>query len=83
MAGPIIEVIGWMGAVLIPLAYFLLVQKRTRPDSITYHSLNLVGSAGIIVNALANNAYPSAALNIVWGFIAVYGLVKGLAPFKK
>ena len=39
-----------------------------------YQSLNIVGAAGFIVNGIANNALPSAALNVVWMLMGVYAL---------
>lgn len=76
MASPVIEIVGWIGTVLIVGAYFLLTGGKLKSDSAAYQGMNLLGALGIVVNALANNAYPPAALNITWSFIAVYGLVK-------
>ncbi|HWY28745.1 MAG TPA: hypothetical protein VNW25_05750, partial [Candidatus Sulfotelmatobacter sp.] len=41
-----------------------------------YHILNLTGGAGIVVEAISNGAYPPAALNVAWGVIAVYGILR-------
>lgn len=82
-----IEVIGWIGAILIILAYALLSAGRVSADSRLYHYMNIVGALGFVLNSGWNGAYPSAALNVVWIGIGSYGLlqrrrtqIKGGAP---
>ena len=72
----VIEIIGWIGAILIALAYFLLVHHDLSSRSKKYQWMNLLGAIFIGVNAFSNRAYPSFATNIVWFLIAIYGLVK-------
>lgn len=62
----LIEIAGWIGALLILAGYALLTSGRVTARSPLYQWLNVVGAAGFIVNGLANHAYPSAGLNIVW-----------------
>jgi hypothetical protein len=69
-----VEIIGWVGAVLILGAYALLSAGRIRSESRTYHVMNILGAAGFVVNSGWNGAFPSAAMNFVWIFIGVYGL---------
>ena len=66
MQSLLIEVAGWTGALLILAGYALLTSGRVTAQSALYQWLNVVGAAGFIVNGLANRAYPSAGLNIVW-----------------
>jgi hypothetical protein len=65
------EVVGWVGAVLVLFAYWLVTKFGTSP---LYHALNLVGAAGLLVNALYHGALPSTTVNLVWAAIAVWGL---------
>jgi hypothetical protein len=70
-----VEVIGWVGAVLILLAYALLSTGRLSSRSRTYQLLNVAGAVGFIVNSGVNGALPSAVLNVVWmgiGLTALY-----------
>ncbi len=69
-----VEVIGWAGAALILGAYALLSSGRLRADSLTYHLMNILGAAGFVVNSGWNGAIPSAAMNLVWIGIGLYGL---------
>ena len=72
----IIEVLGWIGAILIALAYFLLVHHDLSSRSKPYQWMNLVGAALLGINTFANSAFPSLTINIVWILIAIYGLTK-------
>lgn len=71
-----IEAIGWLSALLILSAYVLLSTERIQSQSRTYQTMNVIGSAGFIVNSGWNGAIPSAALNVVWCVIGVYALWK-------
>jgi len=82
MTNLITEIIGWFGMFLILLAYFLLIKTKMSENSKSYHIMNLIGGISIAINALSNNAYPPAALNIVWSIIAIYSIIKGLKIFK-
>jgi hypothetical protein len=69
-----IEVLGWCGAALILGAYALLSTGRVKGESLTYHLMNLLGGAALLLNSAWNGAMPSAALNLIWAGIAVYAL---------
>ncbi len=73
-----IDIIGWVGAVLVVSAYLLITTNKLKIASKLYQLMNLLGAAGIIVNSLSYGAYPSVAVNVVWIFIAFYGLEEGL-----
>lgn len=70
------EIIGWAGSGMILLAYALVSAGKVSPNSKNYQLLNLFGAIGIIINSGVHGAYPSVGLNVVWLFIAIYGLVK-------
>lgn len=72
----LVEIAGWAGALLILTGYALLTSGRVNATSPLYQWLNVVGAAGFIVNGLANRAYPSAGLNIVWMGIGAVALWK-------
>lgn len=74
MSSLFVEVAGWTGAVLILSAYVLLSLEKIAAKSVAYQMLNIAGAAGFIVNGVANNALPSATLNVVWMFIGIYAL---------
>lgn len=70
----LIEVAGWVGGVLILTGYALLTSGRLTATSPLYQWLNVVGAVGLIVNGLANRAYPSVGLNVVWVGIGLFAL---------
>ena len=69
-----IELLGWIGAALLLLAYFLLVHHDLDRSSWKFHVLNLLGSIFLAVNAYSNKAFPSFGISLVWCLIALYGL---------
>lgn len=72
----IINLIGWTGAASILVAYALVSLKNYEGTSIVYQTLNIVGSAFLIVNTIYFGAYPSAFVNVVWIGIAVLSAVR-------
>jgi hypothetical protein len=78
MANLLIEIVGWIGAALVVIAYFLITYKKLDRESKIYHAMNLVGGLLTGVNAVINQAYPSAAINVMWVVVAIYGLIEGL-----
>ncbi len=79
----VIEIIGWVGTLFVVLAYFLVSYKKIQPTSKRYQLLNLFGALGISVNVWHHQAWPSFALQIVWGAIALVALAKMAQPSKK
>lgn len=73
------EIVGWIGAVLVIGAYFLVSTKKLSPTSNTYQLMNLLGALGVGANVLVQKAYPSLAIQIVWGLIAIFGLYKSFS----
>lgn len=70
-----IEVVGWVGALLILGAYILLSTGRLDGRSRAYQWMNVVGAAGFVANSGWNGAMPSAVLNVVWmgiGFLTLW-----------
>jgi purine-cytosine permease-like protein len=70
-----IDIIGWIGSVMVVLAYALNMYKRLASDSREYYLLNIIGSACLILNTLYHHAIPSAVVNIIWVLIALAALV--------
>jgi hypothetical protein len=75
-----IEIIGWLGAVLITGAYFLNINGKLKSSSGVYITSNLFGGIFFTINTLVHQAYPSMIVNIIWVFIAVAALFKKERP---
>ncbi len=78
-----VEVIGWVGALLILGAYALLSSGRLKADTLTYHLMNILGAAGFVVNSGFNGAFPSAAMNVIWIGIGIYALAQRVGPARR
>ena len=70
------EVVGWIGAILILAGYFLLSAGKLDAKSPVYQWLNVVGALGFIANSSWNEAWPSAALNVIWVGIGIVALTR-------
>jgi hypothetical protein len=73
-----VQIVGWVGAFLVVLAYFLVSYKKVQGDSRIYQWMNLIGAIGVGINASYQEAWPSFAIQIVWGIIAIIALIKSL-----
>lgn len=76
MTNAIIQVIGWAGTFLIVAAYILISQKKVSGDSRIYQFINLLGAVAVGVNVAYQEAWPAFGLQVVWGLIAIYSLIK-------
>jgi hypothetical protein len=80
---PLIEVIGWLGAVLVLSAYGLLSAHRLSSRSVAYQVLNIAGSVGLVINTGWNGAIPSAAVNVIWLGIGAHALWRNAGAAKE
>jgi hypothetical protein len=71
-----VEVIGWIGAVEVIIAYALNSSGTLESDSVIFQLLNLTGALFLIVNTWVNKAYPSMLINIIWTIIAIAALIR-------
>lgn len=72
----IFNILGWIGTVLILLAYFLNSTGRVGGAGRPYQLLNLAGAICMGVSVYHQTAWPAVALQFAWGAIAVYSLLK-------
>ena len=71
MAKTLIDLVGWLGALLLLAAYGAVSFRKLHADSMAYQLANAVGSCCLIVNTLYYRAFPSAFVNFVWIGIAI------------
>jgi hypothetical protein len=74
-----VEIVGWIGAALILLAYLFLSAGKLTGQSVVYQGMNIVGAAGFVINGWWHRAIPSAALNVLWlliGGFATWRILK-------
>lgn len=73
----IIDTIGWIGSILVVLAYGLNMYKKLSSDSSGYYLLNIIGSIGLATNTYYHHAIPSCLVNIIWIAIALPAAIRG------
>lgn len=71
-----IDILGWIGAIEVIIAYLLVSSGKTTGESVIYQLLNLTGAILLIIQTLYLKAYPSAFVNIIWTVIAAYSIIK-------
>jgi len=72
------DIFGAIGLCSILLAFFLLQKGKISDDDHGYNILNLVGAICIALYSTYYSAWFSVILNVVWGIIAFFDLVKNL-----
>ncbi len=77
----LIDILGWIGAIALLVAYALISARRLEGDSTSYQLLNLVGSILLMLNTLYYRAYPSSFLNLFWMGVALYALRKVIGKY--
>ncbi|MEJ7925591.1 hypothetical protein WG908_02330 [Sphingobium sp. AN641] len=70
----LVEIVGWIGAVLVLSAYVLVSAGRLSGNSPAFQGMNAVGAAFFVVNTWWHGAIPSMVLNIVWSAIGLAAL---------
>ncbi|HZB12305.1 MAG TPA: hypothetical protein VE467_04740 [Chryseolinea sp.] len=68
------EIIGWIGAFLYIIAYFLVSIKKIRADQLNFQLLNISCGICLIVNSLHQSDYPSVFTNGVWAGIRIFAI---------
>ncbi|WP_243059132.1 hypothetical protein [Nocardioides sp. SR21] len=72
----VINVVGWLGMLLLISAYGLVTAGRITGTSLPFQLMNLFGGAFLMVNSAYYSAWPSAVLNLVWVVIGTVGLLR-------
>lgn len=74
-SSPWIDSSGWLGAVLLTLAYAVVWFRPHFTRRKAYAGLNILGCSLLLANSSWHRAWPSALTNVIWCGIAVCGLL--------
>ncbi|HXH19101.1 MAG TPA: hypothetical protein VNJ07_08450 [Chitinophagales bacterium] len=74
MTSMYMDIIGWIGALSVLYAYFMVSTGRLRGESLHFQTANILGAFCLAVNTFYNHAYPSTVVNIIWIAIAIFSL---------
>jgi hypothetical protein len=72
------NMIGFAGAAIGIGAYFANQQRWLRSDDWRYPFSNLVGASLILVSLCFEWNFPSVVIEVFWGLISLWGIVKSL-----
>jgi hypothetical protein len=70
----LLNVAGWLGGLLVIVAYGLLSLRWVNSDGFLFNILNTVGGALLVGTAIQAGAVPNAAINVVWVVFGLYAL---------
>lgn len=70
--------LGFIGMILIVLAYFLLQIGKCDIHSLKYQILNLLGAIALIISLMVHFNLGSFLIEVFWIAITVYGIVKNI-----
>jgi hypothetical protein len=71
-----IDITGWIGGILVLVAFTLISTGRVDKDNPFYHWINIFGALCLIVNTGYLKAYPSMVVNVVWVGVALFALLR-------
>ncbi len=77
----IFDILGWIGMVLVLLAYGLLSTNKIDNGKI-YQILNLIAAIFMAIGLLPKNAWFSFALQVAWAVIALVAIIKIISKKK-
>ncbi|GAA0241144.1 CBU_0592 family membrane protein [Rhodanobacter caeni] len=69
---------GYIGVLLVLLAFLLLQAHRLHGNGLTYQLLNAFGALGVLLSLVFGSFNTSAfVMEAAWLLISVYGIVRG------
>ena len=71
----VFDVFGWIGMVLVLIAYALLSTNKINSGKL-YQSINLIAAIFMAIGLFPKNAWFSFALQVAWAIIAIISIVK-------
>jgi len=72
----LIDIIGWIGSVMVIAAYGLNSYQKIKSDSLVFLLLNMVGGVFLIIYSVYYTAYANTFINVVWVIIAIPAIVQ-------
>ena len=70
----IFDILGWIGMVLVLLAYLLLSTNKISNGKL-YQSLNLLAAICMAIGLFPTKAWFSFTLQVVWAIVALIGII--------
>lgn len=71
----IFDVLGWIGMILVLLAYLLLSTNKIN-NGIVYQTINFFAAVFMAIGLFPTEAWFSITLQVIWALIAVVSFIK-------
>ncbi len=78
MKKTIIEMLGWLGVILILGAFTLNTFGVLSIYDIAYSLMNACGAVGIVVSSLSKKNLQPVVVNAAWFLVALVGIVRAI-----
>lgn len=78
----IFDILGWIGMVLVLVAYALLSTNKINNGKL-YQVINLIAALFMAIGLLPKNAWFSFALQVAWAIIAIVAIIKIMKQEKQ
>ncbi len=70
---------GYLGVVLVLLAFLLLQAHKLHGTGLTYQLMNLVGALGVLLSlTFGGHNWSAFVMELAWLLISVYGVLRGV-----
>jgi paired small multidrug resistance pump len=70
---------GYIGVVLVLLAFLLLQAHKLHGNGLTYQLMNIFGALGVMLSLIFGSFNASAfVMEVAWAAIGIYGVVRGV-----
>ena len=77
------DILGWVGSILVLIAFGLNSYEKLKADSWSYILLNLIGGVLLIIYSTYKGAYANTFINVAWVVVAISTVFKILLKKKK
>lgn len=78
----IFDILGWIGMVLVLIAYGLLSANKISNGKL-YQGLNVLAAVFMAIGLLPKNAWFSFALQVAWAIIGIFAIIKIMKKEKE
>lgn len=76
------EIAGWIGAILVLLAYYFNSINVIKSSQLSYQALNISGAVFLIYYTYSCGALASMAVNVIWAIVGIISLGNSLKKNK-
>lgn len=72
------ESIGWLGAILVISAYFLVSFNVFSSGSVIFQLINLIGALCLIIISIVKKIKQTLLVNIIWASISIFAILSSI-----